>query len=272
MIIDTHVHTGGAAVGFDMTEEKVIAAMDKYGIDYSLVSNGDSGEMDHGQNLLPEETQMSQEDVLRDNIAMARRHSGRIGLLVWVRPYHQTATEELYELINENIDIIKGIKLHPFHSNVAPDSEKFSPFIELARKFNFPIVSHTGGCEAAEPIHMYNAAKANPDINFVMVHMVLGSDNSVALDLLGKLPNLYGDTAWVPMATTIEAYNRYGSKKMMFGSDMPIDGVDTYLCNPKGERSLYQDYFHVLNKRIPKEAYDDLMFCNAIKIFNLENL
>ena len=37
------------------------------------------------------------------------------------------------------------------------------------------------------------------------------------------------------MNTTIEAIRRYGSKRILFGSDMPIDGVDTYMHNPKGE-------------------------------------
>ena len=56
---------------------------------------------------------------------------------------------------------------------------------------------------------------------------------------------------------------------MVFGSDAPIDGVDTYLCNPKGERSLYQDYFEVLPQMISEEAYADLMYKNAIKIFGI---
>ena len=36
------------------------------------------------------------------------------------------------------------------------------------------------------------------------------------------------------MNTTIEAIRRYGSKRILFGSDMPIDGVDTYMHNPIG--------------------------------------
>ena len=108
-----------------------------------------------------------------------------------------------------------------------------------------------------------------PDVDFVMVHMGLGTDNKEAVELIGKLPNLYGDTTWVPVETTLEVIKRYGSKKLMFGSDMPIDGVDTYACNPKGERSLYQDYFHVLPEKISKEAYEDLMWRNAAEVFGI---
>lgn len=38
--------------------------------------------------------------------------------------------------------------------------------------------------------------------------------------------------------------------KMMFGSDAPIDGLDTYLCNKKGERSIYQDYFNIIEEKL----------------------
>ena len=58
---------------------------------------------------------------------------------------------------------------------------------------------------------------------------------------------------------------------MLFGSDMPIDGVDTYLHKPKGDRSLYQDYFHVLPDLISTEAYEDLMYWNAMRVFHLDS-
>lgn len=269
MRIDTHVHIGGEAVGFYMTEEMVLEMMEKYQIDYAIVSCVDAGEMDHSQKVLPKEVQVSQEDALRRVLTFAKAHPDKIGVAVWVKPYLQGLTEELETLIKENLDIIYAIKLHPFHSNTSPMSEKVLPYIRLAQKYHLAVVSHTGGCEAAEPVHLYEAAKQFPDVPFVMVHMGLGSDNQVALDLLGKADNLYGDTTWVPMSTTIEAIRRYGSKKMMFGSDAPIDGVDTYLCNPKGERSLYQDYFQVLPEKISGEAYEDLMAGNAVRIFGL---
>lgn len=270
MIIDTHVHIGAEAVGFHMNEEMVLEAMEKYQIDYALVSNGDAGEMNHQQKVLPKEVQVSQEQALRRTLTFARKHSDKIGVGVWVKPYSQGVTQELENLIRENRDIIYMIKLHPFHSNTAPDSKKVLPYLKLAEKYQLAVVSHTGGCEAALPVHLYEAAKLFPTVPFVMVHMGLGTDNKEALDLLGKADNLYGDTTWVPMATTIEAIKRYGSKKIIFGSDTPIDGVDTYFCNPKGDRSLYQDYFHVLPDKISKEAYEDLMYKNAMRIFELK--
>ena len=271
MLIDTHVHIGGEKVGFDMTEEKVLSAMKKYNIDLTIVSNGDAVEVDHEQKLLPREYHISQEDALRRVLGFARKYPENIRVGVWVKPLTETVTEELEQLIADNRDIICALKLHPFHSKVSPVDKRTLPYLELANKYKLAVVSHTGTGPEDSPVHVHEAAKLFPEIPFVMVHMGLGSDNKEALELLGKADNLYGDTAWVPMETTIEAVRRYGSKKMLFGSDMPIDGVDTYLCNPKGERSLYQDYFHVLPEKISKEVYEDLMWRNALKVFNLNH-
>lgn len=272
MIIDTHLHVGGEAVGFQMNEQMVIEAMEKYHIDYGLVSSADAAEMTHQQVLLPDTVQNTQEDALKRVLKFARRYPDKIGVSVWVKPYLQGVTKELEELIAKNLDVIYAIKLHPFHSNTAPTDKKILPYLSLAEKYGLAVVSHTGGCEAASPKHLYEAAKLFPKVPFVMVHMGLGTDNKEALDLLGKADNLYGDTTWVPMSTTIEAIHRYGSKKMIFGSDTPIDGVDTYLCNPKGDRSIYQDYFHLLEEKIGKEAYEDLMYKNAVRIFRLSHI
>lgn len=269
MIIDTHVHIGGDAVGFNMSEAMVTQMMNKYNIDYAIVSNGDAGEMDHHQRLLPENYQISQEDALKRTIRFARENKGRIGVAVWVKPYLQQPTEELKKLISKNRDIVCAIKLHPFHSNISPVHKRALPYLELAEEYKLAVVSHTGGCEAASAFHLYEAAMLFRNIPFVMVHMGLGTDNKEALDLLGKADNLYGDTTWVKTDITIEAIKRYGTGKMIFGSDAPIDGVDTYLCNPKGERSIYQDYFHTLKDKIGTTAYEALMYKNAMKIFDI---
>lgn len=272
MVIDTHVHIGGEANGFHMNEEMVLTAMERYNIDFCVVSNADAGEMNHRQQLFPEEKQMLQETALASTLAFAKQHPGKIGVAPWVKPYLQGLTPELEQMMRDNSDWICAIKLHPFHSNVLPTDERVLPYLELAEQLQLPVVSHTGGCEAARPLHLYEAAKLFPNVNFVMVHMGIESDHKEALDLLGRADNLYGDTTWVSMDTTIEVIKRYGSKRMVFGSDMPIDGIDTYLCNPKGDRSIYQDYFHVLPEKISPEAYEDLMWKNAVSLFRLEKM
>ena len=266
MIIDSHVHIGDS-LGFVMKEEMVIESMDKYNIDYCIISNADAAELDHELNPIPDEYQIDQVTTLQRSIAFARKQPGSIGVLAWIKPYMEGLTEELVELIEANLDVILGLKLHQHHSKTGMDDDRMIPYIELARKHNMPIMAHTGGCDEASCIRMWNAAKKYPDVKFIMAHMGLGTDNEEAIKLLASLPNLYGDTAWVPMDKTIKAMKEAGAHKMLFGSDSPIDGVDTYKCNPKGEPSMYQQYFNELEDIIGKEDYEKLMYKNIKEMY-----
>lgn len=269
MIIDTHVHIGHM-IGFNLKEKDVLYSIEKYGIDFSLVSNIEGAEFSSNGRKVPRILQKSQNKILRETISFARKNPDKIGVLAWCKLHSEKPDEEFENLIKNNRDIIYGLKFHPFHSLTAPDDDKAEPYYALAEKYNLPVCSHTGGCEQARSAHLYNAAKNHPGINFVMVHMDLNTNNKEALDLLGELPNLYGDTTWVPLKTTLEAVKRCGSEKILFGSDNPIDGKDTYQYNKWGERSLYQEYFNEFKKLVTPEDYDNIMFKNAQKVFNIK--
>lgn len=268
MIIDTHAHIG-KMIGFNLRENDLFYSIEKYGIDYSLISNLESAEFSHNGIKIPKILQKSQKKSLLKALNTAKKLPDKIGVLPWIKIYGETISDDFKEIIYKNRELIYGFKIHPFHSKTAPDDKKLEPLYSLAKELNLPVVSHTGGCEQARSIHLYNAAKSHPEINFVMVHMDLGTDNKEALDLLGKLPNLYGDTTWVPVKTTVEAIKRYGSEKMMFGSDNPIDGKDTFLQNKTGDRSLYQQYFNELKDMISESDYENLMYKNAVKLFKI---
>lgn len=268
MIIDSHAHIG-ILPPFYMTTEMLLTSMDKYGVVFSLFSNIEGAEFDHKGNPVPPEWQTPQNELLRKTLAEAKKAPGKLGVLPWLRIKQELPDEEFVRLLTENRELIYGLKLHPFHSRTAPDEERLEPVYRLAAEYNLPVVSHTGGCEEAKSIHLYNAAASHPEIDFVMVHMDLGTDNSAALELLGKLPNLYGDTTWVPVETTLEAIRRFGSEKMLFGTDNPIDGTDTLLHNKTGERALYQQYFNELRAQLSPSDYDNLMYKNAQRVFHI---
>ena len=141
--------------------------------------------------------------------------------------------------------------------------------MELARKYKLPVIVHTADSENDSPMRVYEMACRYPDLIFVMAHMGLGTDNKLAVDLMEKAENLYADTAWVPIETTLEIIRRYGSERIMFGSDNPIDGLDTYDCNPKGEPSLYRQYFGPLKDRISTEDYENLMEKTARRVLGI---
>lgn len=269
MIIDAHVHIGGEAVGFKMYESIVLESMDKYHIDICLVSNGDSGEYGHDLKLLPEDVQIDQKTSLERAIQFAKKNEGRIYAGFWCKPHNEVLDEEIEKLIAENRKYMVFLKVHPYHSNLAFDDDKMIPYLDLAVKYDLPVVVHTGDSYNDSPERVYNMAKKYPTLKFVLAHMGLGTDNLLAIEMMEKADNLYADTAWVPVSTTMEVIKRFGSKRIIFGTDSPIDGVDTYYCNKEGEPSLYRQYFGELKDMLSEEDYDNLMWRTAKELFKI---
>ena len=268
MIIDTHVHIGNM-LGFCLPREDILYSMEKYGISHSIVSSLNAAEFDHHIQPVPPEYLHSQIECLQDVVHFAKAFPDKISAAVWVRPFHEKADLALSKAIEENKNYIKAVKFHPFHSNIPFDSKQSEAFIELAEHYHLPVVTHTGGSDCASCIRVYNMAKKYPKTNFVMVHMGLGTDNLEAIELISKLPNLYGDTTWVPVKSTLQLIHTAGAEKIFFGSDNSIDGKDTYFCNRTGERSLYQQYFNEFKNMVSKEDYEMIMYKNAARIFDI---
>ena len=90
-----------------------------------------------------------------------------------------------------------------------------------------------------------------------------------AIELIGSLPNLYGDTAWVRPESGLKLIKKYGAHKLLFGTDNPIDGPDTY-AHP-----FYKVYFGEFRvgefrEWISPGDYELLMHGNAERLFDLD--
>ena len=263
MIIDSHVHIG-KILNFNMQEETVLESMKKYGINFSLVSNIEASEVNHEQKLIPMELQFGQIELNEKLLGFARQNPEKIGALLWIKPRTEGCTLEFEELIKKNRNLIYGLKVHPYHSKIAFNSHEVAEYIELARKYSLPVVTHTANDYESSPELVYEVALKNPDINIIMVHMGLGIDNEKAIELIGKLPNLYGDTVWVKPEKAIRAIELCGIDKILFGTDNPIDGLDTY------NHEFYKFYFKDMQNILSKEDYEKLMFRNAVKLFKIK--
>lgn len=268
MIIDSHVHFG-SSLGFSMPQKDVLTAMEKYNISKAIVSNVSAVEVDTEHNPLPENEQIPMLQTAKDTIDFAKANPGTIFAAIWVKPRLEQPSAELEYLLKIHPQFVKAIKIHPFYSALSFDSPQIEPYIELAELLELPVIVHTANDGFSECKKVYNMAKKYPYTKFVMAHLELGTNNDEAIDLCTKLPNLFGDTAWVPFEKAIKFVKTAGSEKLMFGSDMPIDGVDTYSKNKSGQRSMYQDYFHELAKRIPASSFENIMWKNAENFYKL---
>lgn len=263
MRIDSHAHIG-EMLNFKLSGEILLKSMEKYQIDFCLISNVESAEVDHDQILIPRSLQYSQQESNEKLLELVKQYPQKLGALVWVKPLQEEVDESLERLIQDNRKYIYGLKVHPYHSKVAFNDSKMMPYFELAKKYGLPIVTHTANDDDSSPLHVYEMALKYPDLNFVMAHLGLGTDNELAIELISKLPNLYGDTTWVSAEKALKAVKVCGPHKIMFGTDNPVDGVDTL------GKEIYQDYFQMVKQELTEEVYERLMCLNAKQIFNIK--
>jgi len=259
LIIDSHAHIG-KTLNFDMKEEEILYSMEKYNISFSLVSNGESVEYDHSQILLPKEQTVSQIKSAERAVEFAKSFPDKIGALIWIKPITEKCDSEFISYIKENLKYIYGFKIHSFHSKISANDIRLEKYYLLAEELGLPVVIHSDISKEGNPLNIYNAAKRHNKINFVIVHMGLGSDHKDSFKYISKLDNLYGDTTWVPYTDVIEAVKVCGSKKILFGTDNPIDGKDTL--------EKYQPIFNLKNI-LSEEDYENVMYKNAKRIFKL---
>lgn len=260
MIIDSHVHIG-MHENIDMKLEYILKSMEKYKIDFSLVSSAEAEE--YNGNL---ERLNSRDQVIlnRSLIDVVKRYPDKLGALIWCKPKNEIVTDELEQLVEENLQYIYGFKFHPFHSQLPFNDPLMEPYIRLAEKFNLPIVSHTASSYESSPKLVVEMAQKYPNVDFVLVHMGLGTDNEESITLVSENDNVYGDTTWVHHEKVVKAIQVCGTSKILFGTDNPINGVDTL----GGE--FYQPFFTELKKLLSEEEYNALMYQNAMRIFNIE--
>lgn len=260
MIIDSHCHIG-TMLGFDMREEELLASLGTYGIDAAIVSNVESTEFGHHWEPLPEGTAVSELASNRKTLDTVRRHPGVLYGQYWFKGSTESFSREAAALLRDNRDAFVGLKMHPYHSMTAVTDSRVEPWLDLAAELALPVAVHTAADPYSDPIHVYEAARRRPEVEFILVHLGLGSDNREAIDLVSRLPNLYGDTVWVSKENALEAVRVCGAEKILFGTDNPIDGIDTY--------AAYRELIEAFRSGLPPADFDLVMGGNARRLFRI---
>lgn len=229
MIIDFHTHIfpdriaeratekiGCAAnIGYvaPATFEALNAAMDKSGVDKSVVLN-----------VVTKETQ--HESVLRYAKSI---DSDRLISFGSVMPDSTGALEYIWKTSDEEL---KGIKLHPALQRFDLGDEKYYPIFDLARACGLIVTIHMGFDPSypeeqnAKPEHLVKIMRNFPGLKIVAAHLGGMKLAREVLDILAGKTDVYLDTAycadpWLDKALLLEIVRVHGADKILFGSDFP---------------------------------------------------
>ncbi|MDZ4166758.1 MAG: amidohydrolase family protein [Coriobacteriia bacterium] len=225
-VIDVHTHAFADAIApaavaslasqadvtayYDGTIAGLIAAMDRAGVDRSIVA--------------PVATKPSQVATINDWISSLDRE--RIIPFGAMHPDFDDPAAEMARLAELGV---KGIKLHSQNQYFSPDEPRMKPIYEAAIDLGFVVLFHAGGFVVqqgieARPADFARMLDAYPDLVCILAHM--GSYlywDEVREHLSGR--DAYFDTAYVPRHLPDDEFRSlmrdHGIDRVLFGSDGP---------------------------------------------------
>ena len=196
MIIDSHVHFGKSIWG-DFTPDYLMNVIDEY-VDVAVCSNLEG----------------------IDSPVFKSEYDCNLEMLEVSKKYHKL--KPLYVCqpnISDNIEIAEtflanytefiGLKMHPECMKLSANDSKYDKYLDLARKYNKPVLYHSGHIKSrfSSPKLIYQKAQEFPDVPIILGHLSTGPTQSHqdAIDiLLDSIENnkatLYVDVSWIDFA------------------------------------------------------------------------
>lgn len=196
-------------------------------------------------------------------IEQVKRFGDAFKVLIWINPARDGDFDTAEEAITKYASLAAGMKVHPRTAGIRLEDDRYRPYMELCRKYGIPFVSHTERDGFSNIGYLANWAEMYPDIDFVAVHMELYTDHREAVRRIAQIPNFYGDTTFVAPEDVVHAIETCGPEKILFGSDAPAIGLNSY--------QALEDLKRILPDTFGREAADLVFFGNARRIFHLDS-
>ncbi len=266
MLIDCHVHLNNYTENPGRpTKENVrelFAAMDRNKIDHAVVLTSYRVDVDRP----------SVEDLL-----MLLADDARTTVVEGLRWRSESRTDLFHMEERIRDGIVKGIKLYPGYDHYAINDPSLETVFRIAAKHNVPVMIHCGDTYArdakvrqAHPLLVDDVAVDNPDVDFVICHLGNPWFQDTA-EVLYKNDNVYADISGLTLGDFTYEFERYivrrvedmiaymgePGKQLMFGSDWPLVGMNTYV-----------KFFHGLE--LPNEAKENMAWRTAARLFRID--
>ncbi|MGC4119672.1 MAG: amidohydrolase family protein [Myxococcales bacterium] len=191
--------------------------------------------------------------------------------LAWIEPTRDSAADAEAMLVEHGF---KGLKFHPTISAYDADGPLLDPFLEVARKHRVPVQLHCATDAHATPERLAALAKRFPDVNLVMIHTELGSDDKRhALGLVQSLPNVYAETSWTSPDGALLAMQMLDSSRTLFGTDATVDGraqfTKTSVSDGHGGWITIPEAVSRIRAGAHPDAYANWARLTAIRLYDL---
>jgi predicted TIM-barrel fold metal-dependent hydrolase len=207
MYIDAHNHLG-VRHGASQTAAELIARIDLVGVDRAVVFPFVEGDFDN--------------DVIDEAIAQAPE---RLIPFCAVNPWHrQAAVDELYRRAEQGY---RGVKLHPtLHGYHLSDPGLVDPIFAAVRETGMVVICHGASDLYNSPLEFARIALRFPQVPLLMAHSGTFWSHDQAVEVARDVPNIFLETARVPVFEVAESVRELGPEKVVWGTDSPFVDYD----------------------------------------------
>ncbi len=212
MIIDMHTYAGDSLLGESLPPEQLFAAMERHGIDASVVCPM--------KGLDPFYLEPN-----REIARLQRAHPGKAIGFARVNPHlGRQAVSVLEEAFDEMG--LRGLVLHPWEETFAVNDPKVFPLVECALRRSLPVMLETGYPILSHPLQTADLARRYPEGTFIMTHGgQLDSSGWSMTDaeyVMRGHPNLIMETSGLFADELLERLpGELGPDRLVFGSHSP---------------------------------------------------
>ena len=172
-------------------------------------------------------------------------------------------SENLAEDVKHLMELgLKGVKLHPDIQAFKIDDYRCLKIYELCEANGLPILMHTGDnrYDYSNPNRLIPVLDIYKDLTVIGAHMGGWSIWDEASKQLADKPNLYVDCSssfyYLSLDTAKEIIKRYGTDKVLFGTDYPM-------WSPKAELDTF------FSLELSDEDNRRVLSENAKRVFNI---
>jgi predicted TIM-barrel fold metal-dependent hydrolase len=199
--------------------------------------------------------------MLEKHLQVARRHRGRLLVFAGIDPRWGADGIGLFDQAAASGDV-RGFKVYPPCGFTASDRSLY-PFYEICAKHRLPVLVHVGATspalefEPARPIHLDQAARDFPGVNFILAHGSVHYPHECAM-MCSHRPNVFLDVSGYEVDATqgLKWTLQQGiNHKVLFGTDWPLFRL----------RGTQKDFLRPLLES--EEAFDSTMSTNDVELF-----
>ena len=150
--------------------------------------------------------------------------------MAWVDPSHPG----MMSFLDENIDDIAALKLHPSFLKIPPDAPEITPYWQWAEQHERPVVVHCGRWQEMSSYRFcVKIAQQYPTVSVIAAHMGGDSPDLVqaTIEAAKGLSNLYLGTESIRQPWLIQrAVDELGAQQVIFGSDYNLNSPRSFKC------------------------------------------